>query len=148
MSVSEAQVDMRRGYCSGGSGILASAFAWSAAAVALLGPAHNAVWALLFGGMLIQPAAVFICKLMGARGTHTKGSPLGQLAGANTFWLIFCLPLAYALSLEEPNCFFPAMLLVNGAAPEAVFAIIFLMQHRRWTRPYSSARAIPSTPGP
>ena len=48
MSVSEAQVDMRQGYCSGGAGILASTVAWSiAAGIAVSGSAHNAVWALL-----------------------------------------------------------------------------------------------------
>ena len=48
MSVSEAQVDMRQGYCSAGAGILASTVAWSiAAGIAVSGSAHNAVWALL-----------------------------------------------------------------------------------------------------
>ena len=191
MSVSEAQVDMRQGYCSGGAGILASALAWSVAAgIAVSGSAQNAVWALLIGGMLIHPVAVLICKLLGARGAHTKGNPFGQLAGASTFWLIFCLPLAYALSLQTPNWFFPAMLLViggrylvfamlygmrlywalglalaaagfvlgylavpahvaavTGAALEAAFAVIFLVQHRRWVRPNNSVRSFPSTPG-
>jgi hypothetical protein len=187
MSVSEAQVDMRQGYCSGGAGILASALAWSVAAgVAVFGSAQDAVWVLLIGGMLIHPVAVLICKLLGSRGTHTKGNPLGQLAGASTFWLIFCLPLAYALSLQELGWFFPAMLLiiggrylvfatvygmrlywvlgmalaaagfalgyltapahvaaVTGAALEAVFAVIFLVQHRRWALPISSLEPNP-----
>lgn len=191
MAVSEAQVDMRQGYCSGGAGILASALAWSAAAgVAVLGSAQNAVWALLIGGMLIHPVAVLICKLLRARGAHTKGNPLGQLAGASTFWLIFCLPLAYALSLQELGWFFPAMLLViggrylvfatlygmrlywalgltlaaagfalgylaapahvvavTGAALEAVFAIIFLVQHHRWVRPNNSFKPKPLRSG-
>lgn len=127
MSVSEAQVDMRQGYCSGGAGILASAIAWSVAAgIAVSGSAQNAIWCLLIGGMLIHPVAVLICKLMGACGTHTKGNPLGQLAGASTFWLIFCLPLTYALSLQTPNWFFPAMLLVVGGR-YLVFATLYGM---------------------
>lgn len=182
MSISEAQVDMRQGYCSGGAGVLASALAWSVAAgVTVFGSAQDAVWVLLIGGMLIHPVAVLICKLLGARGAHTKGNPLAQLAGASTFWLIFCLPLAYALSLQELGWFFPAMLLVvggrylvfatlygvrlywmlglalaaagfalgylaapahvaavTGAALEAVFAVIFLLQHRRWVHPNNS----------
>jgi hypothetical protein len=187
MSISEAQVDMRQGYCSGGAGVLASALAWSVAAgVAVFGSAQDAVWVLLIGGMLIHPVAVLICKLLGANGVHTKGNPLGQLAGASTFWLIFCLPLAYALSLQEMGWFFSAMLLViggrylvfatlygmrlywvlglalaaaglslgylaaaahvaavAGAALEAVFAVIFLVQHRRWSRPDNAFKPNP-----
>lgn len=187
MSVSEAQVDMRRGYFSGGAGILASALAWSVAAgVAVSAPAQNAVWTLLIGGMLIHPLAMLICKLLGARGAHTKGNPLGQLAGASTFWLVFCLPLAYVLSLQQPGWFFPAMLLViggrylvfatlygmrlywtlgltlaaagfalgylavpahvaaiTGAALEAAFAVICVVQHHRWVRPDNSSKPKP-----
>lgn len=191
MTVSEAQVDMRQGYCSGGTGVLASAIAWSVAAgVAVFGSAPNAVWVLLVGGMFIHPVAVLICKLLGARGAHSKGNPLGQLAGASTFWLVFCLPLAYALGQQELGWFFPAMLLiiggrylvfatvygmrlywalglvlaaagfvlgylavpahvavVTGAAVEAAFAVIFLVQHRRWVRTDDSLGSFPSTTG-
>lgn len=176
MSVSDAQADMRRGYYSGAAGILASAIAWSVAAgVAFSGPAEKAVLALLIGGMLIHPVGLAICKLLKARGAHTPGNPFGELAGASTFWLIFCLPLAYVLSRQDTGWFFAAMLLIiggrylvfatlygmrlywalglalaaagfvlgylratapigaaTGAAIEAVFAMLFLVQHRRW----------------
>lgn len=178
MLTSEAQADMRQGYFSGGPGILASALAWSVAAgIAISGSVQKSIWALLVGGMLIHPASVLICKLLRTRGAHTKGNPLGELAGASTFWLIFCLPLAYALSRQDPGWFFPAMLLViggryltfatlygmrlywalglilaaaglalrylaapvhvavaTGAAIEAIFAVVFLAEHRRWMR--------------
>ena len=128
MSISEAQSDMRAGYFSGGTGILASALAWSVAAgVALSSPAQNAVWALLIGGMFIYPVGLLICKLFGARGTHTKGNPLGQLAGASTFWLIFCLPIAYVLGLKNPSLFFLAMLLIIGGR-YLVFATLYGMR--------------------
>jgi hypothetical protein len=127
--------------------------------------------------MLIHPLGVLICKLLGARGSHTPGNPLGLLAGASTFWLIFCLPLAYLLGMQKPGWFFSAMLIIiggrylvfstlfgmqlywvlglalaasgfalgylvvpvyvgaaTGAALEAVFAVVCLMQHRRWVR--------------
>lgn len=115
ISVSEAQADMRHGYYGGGPGILASALAWTVATgFAFSGHTQGAVWALLIGGMFIHPVGVLICRLLGAPGSHTKGNPFGQLAGASTFWLIFCLPLACALSLQNLNWFFPAMLLVIG----------------------------------
>jgi hypothetical protein len=128
MSIAEAQADMRSGYVSGGTGILASALAWSVAAgVALSSNAQNAVWALLIGGMFIYPVGLLICKLFGARGTHTKGNPLGQLAGASTFWLIFSLPVAYFVGLKSPNLFFVAMLLIIGGR-YLVFATVYGMR--------------------
>ena len=115
ITVSQAQADMRRGYYSGAAGILASALAWTAAAAtaALVSP-QKAIWVLLVGGALIHPVGLLICRLLGAAGSHAKGNPLGLLAGASTFWLIFCLPLAYGLGLQQPAWFFAAMLLVIG----------------------------------
>jgi hypothetical protein len=91
-----AQADMRHAYYSGGAGILASALAWSAAAgtAALVSP-ERAIWVLLAGGVLIHPAAVLICRMLGA------------------------------------SAFVVAAI---GAALEAVFAIVCLVQHRRWIR--------------
>ncbi len=127
-SISKAQADMRLGYYSGAAGILASAIAWSVAAgVALAGAAERSIWVLLLGGMLIHPVSVLICKALGARGSHTKGNPLGQLAGASTFWLIFCLPLAYGLGLQQPSWFFSAMLVVIGGR-YLVFATLYGMR--------------------
>lgn len=115
LTVTQAQSDMRRGYYSGAAGILASALAWAAAAgtAALVSP-ENAIWVLLVGGALIHPVGLLICRLLGAPGSHAKGNPLGLLAGASTFWLIFSLPLAYVIGLQNPAWFFAAMLLVIG----------------------------------
>ena len=115
MTLAEAQTDMRRGYCSGAAGILASAIAWSCAAgTAIVASPQRAMWVLLIGGVLIFPASVLICRLLGARGSHSKGNPLGPLAGASTFWLVFCILVALVLGLLQVQWFFPAMLLVIG----------------------------------
>jgi len=128
MSIFEAQTDMRQGYYSGAPGILASGFAWAVAAgVAIFGSSGTSVWALLLGGMLIYPVGLLIGKVLGSRGTHTKGNPLGQLAGSSTFWLIFCLPLAYGLGLQHTSRFFLAMLLVIGGR-YMVFATLYGMR--------------------
>ena len=128
LSISDAQGDMRRGYCSGGAGVLASAIAWAVAAgVAIFLTAQQAVWVLLIGGMLIHPVGVIICKTLSSSGAHTKGNPLGQLAGASTFWLVFCIPLAYFLSRQQIGWFFPAMLLIIGGR-YLVFATIYGMR--------------------
>lgn len=106
---------MRRGYCSGGAGVLASAIAGSCAAgTALFASPQRAMWVLLIGGLLIFPASVLICRVLGTRGRHTKGNPRGQLAGASTFWLVFCILVALVLGLLKVQWFFPAMLLIIG----------------------------------
>ena len=128
MTVTEAQHDLRQGYFSGAPGILASALAWSVATgVAAAVSPHRAIWALLIGGALIHPVGVLLCRLFGSAATHTKGNPLGQLAGASTFWLIFSLPLAYALGLQNPAWFFAAMLLIIGGR-YCVFATLYGMR--------------------
>jgi hypothetical protein len=131
-TVTEAQSDMRRGYYSGAAGIFASALAWSAAtaAAALVSP-QRAIWVLLVGGALIHPVAVLLCRLLGAPGTHSKANPLGPLAAASTFWLIFSLPLAYGLGLQNPAWFFAAMLLVIGGR-YLVFSTLYGMQPFYW----------------
>src|SRR5690625_5921870 len=119
---------MPSGYFSGVTGILASALAWAASAtVALLHSPERAVWVLLIAGMLIFPVGLLLCRLLGASGAHSKGNPLGQLAGASTFWLIFSLPLAYVVGLSNAAWFFSAMLLVIGGR-YLVFATIYGMR--------------------
>ena len=126
--LSHAQADMRFAYFGGASGMLASSMAWLCAAIAA---AHvsprQAVWVLFIGGMLIHPVGVLISKLLGRPGNHSKGNPLGSLALASTFWLIFSLPLAYAVSVLRIEWFFPAMLLVIGGR-YLVFSSLFGMR--------------------
>ncbi|WP_413894971.1 DUF7010 family protein [Rhodoferax sp.] len=111
----EAQRDMRLAYFSGAPGMFASALAWSVAGIiALQSSASNAVLALFVGGMLIHPVGVLLCKALGRQGKHSKENPLGALALESTVWLIFSLPIAYAVSLSNVLWFFPSMLLVIG----------------------------------
>ena len=113
--LSRAQADMRFAYVSGASGMLASSIAWLCAAIATMQASpKQAVWVLFIGGMVIHPVGVLISKVLGRPGNHSKGNPLGSLAWASTLWLIFSLPLAYAVSLLRIEWFFPAMLLVIG----------------------------------
>ena len=123
--LSRAQADMRFAYCSGAAGMFVSALAWLCAAFATTQwPPAKAVWVLFVGGMLIHPVSVVMAKLLGRPGNHAKGNPLGTLAWASTLWLIFSLPLAYAVSLLRLEWFFPAMLLVIGGR-YLVFATVF-----------------------
>ncbi len=127
-TVNAAQADMRRGYYSGATGILASAIAWTAsAATAAIHSPERAIWVLLLAGMLIHPVGLLLCRLLGASGSHAKGNPFGLLAGASTFWLIFSLPLAYGVGLGHATWFFCAMLLTIGGR-YLVFATLYGMR--------------------
>jgi hypothetical protein len=111
----DAQRDMRHGYYGGAPGVLASASAWCAAGVVaiMLSPKHG-VLALFLGGMFIHPVGMLIAKALGRPGGHTRGNPLGALALESTVLMLLCLPLAYAISIDRLDWFFPAMLLVIG----------------------------------
>lgn len=114
-SISDAQHEMRHAYFGGAPGMLTSALVWmTAGVVALRQTPERAVWALFIGGMLIHPLSVLLTKALGRSGVHSRHNPLGTLALATTFWMILCLPLAYGVSLQRIEWFFPAMLLVIG----------------------------------
>ena len=115
MTTDEAQHDMRLAYAGGAPGMFASSVVWLVAGiVAMQGSATTAVLTLFAGGMLIHPAGVLVCKVFGRSGQHAKANPLGSLALEGTGWLIFCLPITYAVSRFNVLWFFPAMLLVIG----------------------------------
>ncbi|MEY2757412.1 MAG: hypothetical protein RIR33_1190 [Pseudomonadota bacterium] len=115
MLVSEAQADMRSGYLGGAPGVFASSISWWAAAgVAWFMSPSQGMLTLVIAGMLIHPLGMLIAKVLGARGAHSKGNPLAEIAAANTFWLIFGIVLAYLASLQRIEWFFSAMLLMIG----------------------------------
>jgi hypothetical protein len=99
---SQAQSDMRKGYANGSIGILVSGFIWLiSATVAYQYSAKQAIWTLLIGGMFIHPVGILLSKVIGLRGSHTKGNPLGNLAMEGTIFMIMCLPIAFGLSLQH-----------------------------------------------
>ena len=128
MNILDAQREMRDSYFWGATGVLTSGLAWCCAGfVSLMVSATSAVWALFIGGALIHPISVMMDKLLGRRGKHDPTNPLGPLALATTFWLIFCLPIAYVVSTVNLSWFFPSMLLVIGGR-YLTFAVVFGLQ--------------------
>lgn len=115
MTMADAQRDMRFVYFHGAPGAIASATAWTVAALlASLVSATAGVLALIIGGVLIFPASVMVCKLTGRPGKHTAGNPLAPLAIESTIWMVLTIPIAVAVALYQVEWFFPAMLLVIG----------------------------------
>jgi hypothetical protein len=111
----QAQTDMRKGYANGSIGIIVSGTIWliSAATSYIYSPTQ-AIWVLFIGGMFIYPVGVLLSKVMGVTGAHTKGNLLGNLAMEGTIFMLMCLPLAFVLSLQQPEWFFQSMLLIIG----------------------------------
>lgn len=115
ITIADAQLDMRTAYYGGAPGVMTSGLMWFAAGmVALHLSAERAIWTLFIGGMFIHPLAVLFNKVLGRSGKHNPANPLGSLAMASTFWMILCLPLAFAISTVRIDLFFPAMLLIIG----------------------------------
>ena len=114
-TLEQFQTDMRRGYANGSIGIIVSGLSWLISAiVAYHNSASQAVWTLLFGGMLIHPLSILLYKAIGLSGNHTKGNPLGNLGMEGTLFMIMCLPIAFGLSLQHTQWFFQGMLLIIG----------------------------------
>ncbi|HSC54057.1 MAG TPA: hypothetical protein VLC98_10565 [Phnomibacter sp.] len=110
-----AQTDMCKGYANGSIGIIVSGLIWLiSATISYQYSAKQAVWALLIGGMFIHPLGVFLSKVVGINGTHTKGNPLANLAMEGTIFMIMCLPIVFGLSLQHSEWFFQGMLLIIG----------------------------------
>ena len=114
-NISYAQADMCKAYANGSVGILASGIIWlTSAIVAYRFSATQSIWMLLIGGIFIFPLSVLFSKIIGLTGAHKKENSLGNLAMEGTIFMLMCLPIAFAVSLQNIAWFFPAMLLIIG----------------------------------
>ncbi|MCB0372780.1 MAG: hypothetical protein KDD31_07225, partial [Muricauda sp.] len=114
-NISSAQSNMQQGYADGSLGVLVSGTVWLVSAlVAYYVSDYAAIWTLFFGGMLIFPLGLLLCKILGIPGKHSKANPLGNLAMEGTFCMLMCIPMALLLSQQDPAWFFQGMLLIIG----------------------------------
>jgi len=106
---------MRDAYYSGAPGVISSGTAWLIAGfVSLIVSPTAGILTLIFGGMLIFPVSVLLCKIIGVPGKHKKGNPLAPLALEGTFWMLISIPVAVGAAFYRIEWFFPAMLFVIG----------------------------------
>lgn len=114
-TVKLAQTEMRNNHMYGATGIVVSGLIWlTSSLVAYNYSSRQAVWTLLIGGVLIHPISTIFNKIIGVSGTHSKNNPLASLAMEGTFYMLMCIPLAYELSLQRIEWFFPGMLMIIG----------------------------------
>lgn len=112
-SILDAQKDMRESYFNGVPGVVASGSAWLiAGVVALAVTPLGGILTLVFGGTLIFPVSILLCKLIGRSGKHNKSNPLAPLAIEGTFWMLLSIPVAAGAAFYRLEWFFPAMMLV------------------------------------
>lgn len=113
--IKEAQVQMRKYYAGGATGVLVSGVVWLLCAIAsTLYPPKQTMWVLLIGGALIHPVSILLGKLMGIKDKQPSGNPLARLAMEGTLFMIFCIPLAYVLAAQQATWFFLGMMLIIG----------------------------------
>jgi len=90
ITFSQAQANMREGYYCGAPGVLVSGLVWLIAGlVAASVPGSAAVAALLIGGAMIHPLGVLATRMLGRRGAHAAGNPLGRTP-LRTHVIAFC----------------------------------------------------------
>ncbi len=115
MDLDKAQADMRYAFYGGATGALVSASAWLITGlVAINFSKFASIIVLYIAGMFVFPISIVLSKIFGRPGANAKGNSLGFLGLESTGILIFCYPIAYAVSLVHIEWFFPAMLIFIG----------------------------------
>lgn len=115
MTIEEAQADLRRAYVGGGPGAMVSALVWLAAAAVLAARGVPAAFAtLFFGGMLIFPLGLVLCRQVLRVAGETKGNPLGRSALESTIAMIAGLCAAWLFTPYRPDLVFPLSALAVG----------------------------------
>ena len=115
MKFEDAQKDMSLSYYSGGAGVFISGLVWCIAGlIAVLHSNQSSMLTLFFGGMLIHPLAIFLCKRLNRSGNHDTKNPLAKLALESTIILFVGLFLAFFVAKLQIEWFYPIMLLIIG----------------------------------
>ncbi|WP_133366619.1 DUF7010 family protein [Qipengyuania sediminis] len=115
MTVSEAQRQIRVECVGGGPGALVSALVWLAAALVYRQSGYHTGFAtLFFGGFLIYPLSVVLCRLIYKRSASVAGNPLGGLGLESTIAMIGCLLAAWLLLDTRPEWVFPIAAIAVG----------------------------------
>ena len=115
MTVAEAQRLIRVECAGGGPGALVSALVWLGAALVYReSDTATAFATLFFGGFLIYPLGVVLCRFVFGRSASVAGNPLGGLALESTIAMIGCLLAAWLLLETRPEWVFPIAAIAVG----------------------------------
>lgn len=116
MDLATAQDRLVTAYANGATGVLMSGLVWVVAGVFHITSGQGpAFWALFFGGMLIQPGAMLLARLVPGTSRPIPGNPLDRLAVESLAVLFGGLFLGYLLLRQAPSLAFPAIAMAVGA---------------------------------
>jgi hypothetical protein len=115
MTINEAQADIRRAFAGGGPGVFVSSLVWFFAAwIEATRGTPSAFVALFFGGMLIFPLALFICRVLLRRKGEAEGNILGRIALESTIAMIAFLGAAWLFLGHQPEYVLPLSAIAVG----------------------------------
>ena len=115
MTLGEAQQDVRQAHVRGGPGAIISGVVWLVAAVALSkSDVKTAFTVLFFGGFLIFPCALLICRGFMRRESERKTNTLTRIALESTIAMIGGLFVAWLLVALKPELVFPVAAIAVG----------------------------------
>ena len=116
MTISEAQLEIRRRFVGGFYGQFVSGTLWltSAGLAEWRGP-RASITMLVVGGFLIFPATELLIRLIGERAPVSSANALRSLGMQIAFLLPLSMPLLLPVGLYRLNWFYPAMMILLGA---------------------------------
>lgn len=116
MDLTAYQKDLRASYIGGGIGAIVSGTVWAVAAI-MEGQAGTApaFWTLFFGGMLIFPVSLLICRAIFRRPNTAPGNPGGTLVIETLPGMFLGLFAAFLFIGSHPEWVFPIAAIAVGA---------------------------------
>ncbi|HWG33406.1 MAG TPA: hypothetical protein VN650_04500 [Gemmatimonadaceae bacterium] len=116
MNIADAQREMRESYVNAAPGQAISAAFWLASACCGTWlSVRSAVLALIFGGALLFPLTVLLCRAVRPRASVSASNPLRPLAPFVALAGPAILPLAAITLLYRPAWFYPSIMVIMGA---------------------------------
>ncbi len=116
MHIADAQHEMRTAFLGGFVGQLVAGLIWAlSAAVSTWIASTYGMAVLFFVNMLLFPVTRLILRLMGRSARLSAGNTLGHLATQIAFTVPIGFILVGAVTLDRPQWFYPASMVVVGA---------------------------------
>ncbi len=116
MDFRDAQRDIAAAYVNGAPGVLVSGIVWLAAGLVEQAEGTSTAFAVLFfGGVLIFPLSMLLCRMVFRSPSTTEGNALERLGFENIVMLFAGILLGFVALKMVPQLAFPAVAVAVGA---------------------------------